>query len=116
MVWPAELFRVPRWLIAVVTLFMTGTFALAISAGIRAQRLVPHVGQERLVGAEGIAKTDCSPIGTVQTKGELWSAVAEGDQVAAGDRIKVVGWDGLRLRVTKVLPEQDGSPPEKVVQ
>jgi membrane-bound ClpP family serine protease len=37
----------------------------------------------------------------VFVRGELWSAVATGPGIAAGERVRVVGVDGLRLRVER---------------
>jgi len=101
-VWPAELFRVSPWLIGVMTALTTGLFILGVGIGIRAQRLRPAVGTERLIGATGVVKSDCTPVGTVQVKGELWSCVAEGEHLTAGDSVRVVGMEGLMLRVRKV--------------
>ena len=39
--------------------------------------------------------------GQVAVQGELWRAVAEGAPVADGDLVRVVGVDGLTLRVVK---------------
>ena len=61
----------------------------------------------------GIVQTDCDPVGTVQVKGELWSAVAEGGQVVAKDAVEVVGWDGLRLRVKRTEEARTERPPEE---
>lgn len=107
MIWPSELFRIPRWLIGVMTVLTAGIFSVAVGAGIRAQRLRPAVGMAKLVGAIGIVKTDCNPLGTVQVQGELWSAIAEQGQPISGDTVRVVGLDGLRLRVRKVESSEE---------
>jgi len=107
MLWPSELFRVSRWLIGAMTALTAGIFIVAVGAGIRAQLLKPSISVERLVGATGTIKSDCDPVGTVQLKGELWSAVAEGEPLVAGDIVEIVGWDGLRLRVAKLEKAQD---------
>jgi membrane-bound serine protease (ClpP class) len=56
------------------------------------------VGTEALVGAEGVAASDCRPAGQVRIRGELWGAVcAEG--VSAGEPVVVESVSGLTLQV-----------------
>jgi membrane-bound serine protease (ClpP class) len=104
--WPMELSYVSRWVIGGVTALTAGLFFVAVSLGIRAQRLAPTVGAERLIGALGIAQSDCDlpgqPMGTVHVNGEIWSAVSEEEHIPAGAQVQVVARDGLVLRVKKV--------------
>jgi membrane-bound serine protease (ClpP class) len=87
-------------LLAVFIALLTGAFFLyAVGAGIRAQRGRARMGRESLVGLEGVARTDLAPEGTVHVAGEMWTASAEDGRIAEGERIQVVGVDGLRLRV-----------------
>ena len=62
------------------------------------RRLRPTTGAEALVGAAGVAASDCRPEGTVRVVGELWGAVCP-DGVSAGDPIVVESVSGLTLRV-----------------
>lgn len=79
---------------------LTGMFFLfAVSAGIRAQKGPVRMGSESLVGAEGIARTDLSPEGMVYVAGEMWTAKTDTGQIPEGQRVEVIGIDGLRLRV-----------------
>jgi membrane-bound serine protease (ClpP class) len=56
-----------------------------------------------MVGTSGKAASTLAPEGMVRIKGELWVATsAEGD-VAVGEEVEVVGEDGLKLFVRKVL-------------
>jgi membrane-bound serine protease (ClpP class) len=64
------------------------------------RRRHPTTGAEALVGAEGVAVSDCRPDGQVRLRGELWSArCAEG--VDAGERIVVDSVNGLTLEVRR---------------
>jgi membrane-bound serine protease (ClpP class) len=56
------------------------------------------VGSEALVGAEGIAASDCRPAGQVRVRGELWGAVCP-EGVSAGEPVVVESVSGLTLRV-----------------
>jgi membrane-bound serine protease (ClpP class) len=62
------------------------------------RRLRPATGAEALVGAEGVAASDCRPEGTVRVVGELWGAVCP-EGVSAGEPIVVESVSGLTLRV-----------------
>lgn len=92
------------WLVAAIT---GGTGALiffAVSKGIQAQR-APAISDvsHRMVGAVGQATTDITPIGTAQIAGELWTAVADGNQpIHSGERVEVVAVQGITVRVRRV--------------
>jgi len=66
-----------------------------------AQRKRVASGIESMVGATGIAASDLDPWGTVQVRSELWSAVAEEGSIGKGEQVRVVGVEGVRLKVIK---------------
>jgi membrane-bound serine protease (ClpP class) len=94
------------WRVSVPLVVGTG---IAIAIGIltlltfviRAQFRPVEVGAESLVGRIAEARTDLSPGGMVQVAGELWSAVLDNneDEIASGERVDIIGIDGIRLRV-----------------
>ena len=57
---------------------------------------------ERLVGLTGLAKTDIEPDkpGVVLAESEEWTATSE-QPIPAGARVRVVGVEGLRLKVVR---------------
>jgi membrane-bound serine protease (ClpP class) len=59
------------------------------------------VGPEALVGAVGIAQQELVPQGQILVHGELWVALADAP-VAAGERVRVRGVEGLKLLVERV--------------
>lgn len=87
--------------LAVFMALLTGAFFLfAVGAGVRAQRTKVRSGREGLIGAAGVARTDLTPGGMVYVQGEMWTAEAEGAAaIRQGDRVTVVGVEGLRVRV-----------------
>ncbi len=86
--------------LAVFIGILTGAFFLfAVTAGLRAQKVAPRMGEERLAGATGVARTDLAPDGEVYVLGESWSAVAENGHISSGERVEVVSVEGLRLKV-----------------
>ena len=62
------------------------------------RRLRPRVGAEALVGAEGVALSDCRPTGRVRVQGESWRAVCS-DGVDTGGAVVVLAVSGLTLEV-----------------
>jgi membrane-bound serine protease (ClpP class) len=96
---------VSPWLIAGVTLASIGFFGLALAAAIRAQRLRAKVTAETIIGKRGVVTTPIDPIGTVQVRSELWTAIAD-EPIGPGEEIEVVGLEGLRARVKRVATDQ----------
>lgn len=87
--------------VGLATLATVGFFGVAVRAAIRTHRLPIYSNpQRRLVGARGVVKQSLAPVGTVQVKSELWSAVAD-EPLAAGEQVVVTAIEGLRLRVTR---------------
>jgi membrane-bound serine protease (ClpP class) len=62
------------------------------------QRPRPAVGLETMLGREAIVAAACRPRGQVRLDGELWAAVCD-DGADPGDTVRIVGVDGLTLRV-----------------
>jgi len=79
-------------------------FAIIVGFAVRSQRLPRQMGEERLAGKTGIAKTDIAPSGQVQVQSELWSAelAAGAEPIRAGEGVEVVEISGLRLKVRKL--------------
>lgn len=89
--------------IAVVSMTTLATvvfFVVAVRAALRTYRQPIFSSRQRIVGAQGVVKQTIAPVGTVQVKSELWTAVAD-EQVAAGEKVVVTGIEGLRLRVAR---------------
>lgn len=95
----APVLQISIRLIITVAVLLAGFFLLAVSAGIRAQRAVPRSGQEGLIGAVGVARSRLDPEGTVHVQGEMWTATSVGGPIDEGQPVRVVGLDGLHVRV-----------------
>jgi len=74
---------------------------LRLATRAREQKVV--TGDLGMVGLIGIADSDLEPEGRVFVRGELWSAIAP-SRIARGERVRVVGIEGLRLRVEAAGP------------
>jgi membrane-bound serine protease (ClpP class) len=94
-------FRVAWTVIIPVVAVTAGIFMFAVSAGVKAQMSRPTTGAAGLVEEIGVARTAIDPEGEVMVHGELWTAVAEGATITAGERVRVVAIEGLRLHVER---------------
>jgi membrane-bound serine protease (ClpP class) len=80
-------------------------FLILIRKVWQARRAPPFVGAESMVGAFGEAREELAPEGLVFVSGALWKAVATPEPIHAGAPVRVVGRDGLQL---KVVPGENG--------
>jgi membrane-bound serine protease (ClpP class) len=100
--------RVSPWLIGVVAATIL-LFTLGVLRSVlRAARLPPQSGAERLIGRTGMALSDLAPSGQVRVDLEEWSATAASGSIAAGEAIQVVGVSGVRLQVMRVTATDEG--------
>jgi membrane-bound serine protease (ClpP class) len=74
-------------------------FLLFIRKVWQARRAPAFVGPESLVGATGEAREELTPEGLVFVEGALWKAVATSAPIHAGSPVRVVGREGLQLKV-----------------
>jgi membrane-bound serine protease (ClpP class) len=93
---------VSPWTIVPVAIGAGVFFAFVIPAGLRAQKLPPQMLAERVIGMEGVAHTPLRPGGVAQIASEQWSVESVAGNVREGARIRVVGSDGLKLKVEPV--------------
>jgi membrane-bound serine protease (ClpP class) len=86
--WTALAISIPFGLI---TIFLT-------SIALKARHNKVVTGTQGMVGEIGTACSELAPMGTVFVHGELWSASSP-QPIANGQRVRVVGVDGLQLEV-----------------
>jgi membrane-bound serine protease (ClpP class) len=96
---------VSPWLIAVMGATMAGFLLFVLRAVLRSRRAVVTTGIQGLVGSTGVATSELAPDGTVELNHEAWRAQAEEAPIHRGDAVKVIGVEGVTLRVTK-LPQE----------
>ncbi len=84
-----------------MTILVVAFFTLVLGKGIGAQARKISFGAEALVGGTGRAVTDLAPEGLVLLAGEQWSARSVEGGIGSGERVEVVGRDGLRLLVRR---------------
>ncbi|MBF8267625.1 MAG: NfeD protein [Dehalococcoidia bacterium] len=93
---------VSLWVLLPTTAILVGGGSWVVMAMIKSRRAVTFSTAETVMGKVGTVTTDLAPIGTVQLTSELWTAVADNEEVIrAGEKVRVVGLEGLTIRVSK---------------
>jgi membrane-bound ClpP family serine protease len=90
--------------VAIITGIVTGFVALVALAVYTVHARRPQVGPEALLGVEGsvVETIPAGGEGLVMVEGELWRARSVRDEdIPAGERVRVVGYEGLVLLVEK---------------
>ena len=79
-----------------------GTFVLAISyLVVRSQNAKPTLGMAGLIGEVGEVRSRLSPAGKIFVHGEYWNARAD-SEIDVGEKVKVVGSEGMCLKVSRL--------------
>ena len=94
---------VSLWVLLPTAALLMGGGGWFVWMMVKSRQTVTVSTAETVVGKVGIVTRDLAPTGAVQLTSELWTAVADDDEViAAGERVEVVGLEGLTLRVSKI--------------
>jgi membrane-bound serine protease (ClpP class) len=105
MMFPAPIpgFALSTAVVAGAAIASAALLLLVLAALLRSRNRPVVTGGEALIGAEGEAVAWQDSGGRVRVKGEIWLARSDAP-LAAGSRVKIVGRDGLVLRVEAVQP------------
>jgi membrane-bound serine protease (ClpP class) len=95
------LLRVSWFVIVPAVASTAGLVIVGLSFGMRALYRKPTTGVSGMVGEIAVARTPLAPEGQVLVQGELWGAIAQNGPVAVGEKVEVVGVNGLTLTVVK---------------
>jgi len=95
-----EELRVSLKLLIPTALTIGAFFVIVAGLAARAMWRKPLTGKEGLLGEIGIAKGPIDKVGKVFVHGEYWNATSD-EPIADGERIKVIGMNGLLLKVRK---------------
>jgi membrane-bound serine protease (ClpP class) len=96
----AEAVNIPLLLLTVAAI--AGIFIFILQKVIAARRQPYAAGEESMVGTIGTVREPLNPSGLVFVDGALWQAISTDGVLAVGAPVRVVGVDGLRLRVEPV--------------
>ena len=96
--------HIPLWVLIIVMVAWGTYTVITYRMGSRALRKKPVNGLTAMVGSEGKVVSPLGPEGMVRIKGELWKAKSAGGEMDTGEKVTVVGQDGLKLIVRKRSP------------
>ncbi len=95
--------RVSLSVVVAAALTTAAFFVFALGMALKAKRTKPTTGREGLIGEQGVALSHLGPDeeGQVKLHGEIWRAIST-QSVRKGERIRVVGVEGLTLKVEPI--------------
>jgi len=91
-------FGIPRSLIVILALVTLAFVLVVVRMAVRARRAPIVSGVGSLVGADGEMVDDAAGVGWATIRGETWRVATEA-RLARGQKIRVVGMDGVMPRV-----------------
>ncbi len=96
-------FSVNLWVVLSTAVLLLGGGGWLVGSMLRSRDDTNVPVAESVVGQTGTVVLELSPRGTVRLTSEVWSAVADDYQeIGAGERVRVVGMEGLSLRVSRL--------------
>ena len=95
---------VSLWVLVPATAVLVGGGSWVVAMMLKSRQAVSvSTTKETVIDKIGTVTTKLAPNGTVQLASELWTAVADNDEVIEeGERVKVVGLEGLTIRVSRI--------------
>ncbi len=94
--------HIPLWILIIVMATWCTYTVVTYRMGSRALRRKPIPGLLEMLGSEGRVVNPLVLEGMVRIRGELWVAQSTDGEIETGEKIIVVGQDGLKLIVRKV--------------
>jgi membrane-bound serine protease (ClpP class) len=90
------------WPVIITVLAIIVAFlVLIVIFAVRTHVKKPTTGQQGMTGLIGEAHTDINPEGSIYVRGEYWTAETVSGKIKKGEKVKVVGMDGMKLKVEK---------------
>ena len=103
--------HVSPFVIATVAVAAAAFFGLLTAKALEIRHTPPPAGNERIVGAEGIALgAGLRPEGVVRVAAEQWRARTSGTPIPSGAKVRVTGIDGLVLTVEPLVEQHESTP------
>lgn len=92
----------PSWLLVIPVLILVAGLFISIAIAIaQVRRRVAEMGTSALIGKIATARTPLTPDGMVFIQGERWQAHLDRGTAREGERVRIIGAEGFRLRVKK---------------
>ena len=108
-----EVYAQLRLVIITIGVLLALFFAFGMAAVIRAHRRKVRTGKEVIIGLVGEVVEPLVPEGMIKIRGELWRAVSKtGESIEIGEKVRVVGMEGLKLIVVREKEKEKKSGEE----
>lgn len=101
---PGDL-RPPTALVVALAVLLGAIFLSTGMAVARVRKIAAKTGTEALIGKTAVVRTPLSPDGYVFVQGERWQAQVANGTAQEGAKVRIVGADGLKLRVEQLREE-----------
>lgn len=88
-----------RILVYTISISSAIFFIFALTAVLKLRTQKSTTGTDELLDMIVRAETDISPEGKVKARGEIWNAITKGENIREGEKVRIVGRDGLTLIV-----------------
>jgi membrane-bound serine protease (ClpP class) len=88
--------------LAILTLIVAAIIFWIIYKAAQAKLSKIKTGKEALIGSVGVAVTDLKPKGGIRVLGEFWQATVKEGEIKTGEKVEVVGMEGMLLIVKPV--------------
>ncbi len=98
--------RVSLWLVILMALLIVFFSLIVLRAILKASKLPPRMGAQRLIGKNAIAETDLTPAGQVLIENQTWSATSISGNVKKGEAVQIISVTGVRLSVSPIKNEE----------
>jgi membrane-bound serine protease (ClpP class) len=93
-------------LLIITVLVIAAIFLFILRKLLEVRRRPYAAGEESMIGTLGSVREPLNPSGMVFVNGALWQATSTGGPLDTGTQVRVVGVDGLRLRVEALQQQQ----------
>ncbi len=91
------------WVIILINVVAVAYHQIMLMPGLRIQSKASPLDADTLIGTIVPVVATIDPIGSIRIQGELWSACAD-EMIETGRTVRVVGREGLYLRVVPTDP------------
>ncbi len=95
------------WAIVLINLVTLAYHQIVLMPGLRIQGKASPLDADTLIGTVAPVVATIDPVGSIRIQGELWSASAD-QLIETGRTVRVVGREGLYLRVVPTDPPAEG--------
>lgn len=90
---------IPWWGLAILMVGLAVYSIIMYWVGRHTFFIRPRVAPDDIIGSEGTVTRRLTPEGRVKVRGILWKAVSQEVEMEVGDKIEVIGMEGLKLIV-----------------